>query len=33
MKRHVLDAILVSADHHELEPVERAGEVSVLWFR
>jgi PIN domain nuclease of toxin-antitoxin system len=29
----VFDAVLVSADHHELEPVERAGEVSVLWFR
>jgi PIN domain nuclease of toxin-antitoxin system len=29
----VLDAVVVSADHHELEPVEQAGEVSVLWFR
>lgn len=29
----VLNAVVVSADHHELEPVEQAGEVSVLWFR
>jgi predicted nucleic acid-binding protein len=29
----VLDAVVVSADHHEFEPVEKAGEVSVLWFR
>jgi len=29
----VLDAVVVSADHHEFEPVERAGEISVLWFR
>lgn len=29
----VLDAKVVSADHHEFEPVEKAGEISVLWFR
>lgn len=29
----VLDGDVVSADHHELEPVEHAGDVSVLWFR
>ena len=29
----VMDAVIVSADHHELEPIEQAGEVSVLWFR
>ena len=29
----VIDAVIVSADHHEFEPVEQAGEVSVLWFR
>jgi len=29
----VLDASVVSADHHEFEPVVKAGEVSVLWFR
>jgi PIN domain nuclease of toxin-antitoxin system len=30
---HVLDAVVVSADHHEFEPVVQAGDVSVLWFR
>jgi len=29
----VLEAVVVSADHHELEPVAQVGEVSVLWFR
>lgn len=29
----VLDAEVVSADHHEFEPVVQAGDVSVLWFR
>ena len=29
----ILDAKVVSADHHEFEPVEKAGEISVLWFR
>jgi len=29
----VLDAVIVSADHHEFEPVEQAGEVTVMWFR
>jgi predicted nucleic acid-binding protein len=29
----VLDADIVSADHHEFEPVEKAGENSVVWFR
>lgn len=29
----ILDAVMVSADHHEFEPVEQAGDVSVCWFR
>ncbi len=29
----VFDAVIVSADHHEFEPVAQAGEISVLWFR
>jgi len=29
----VLDAEVVSADHHEFEPVVQAGDVSVMWFR
>ena len=29
----VLAAVVVSADHHELEPVEQANGVSLLWFR
>ena len=29
----VLNAKVVSADHHEFEPVEKAGDISVLWFR
>jgi PIN domain nuclease of toxin-antitoxin system len=29
----ILDAAVVSADHHELDAVEQAGDASVLWFR
>jgi hypothetical protein len=33
MKYYVLDAVVVSADHHEFEPVVQAGDISILWFR
>jgi len=29
----VLDAVVVSADHHELHPIEQASDISILWFR
>jgi uncharacterized protein len=29
----VRDARLVTSDHHELEPLEKAKEVSIFWFR
>jgi len=29
----ILDAVIVSADHHEFEPVEHAGDIPVCWFR
>lgn len=29
----VMEAVVVSADHHEFEPIKQSGEVEVLWFR
>lgn len=29
----IFDAVVVSADHHEFEPVKQAGDISILWFR
>jgi PIN domain nuclease of toxin-antitoxin system len=28
-----LPAVLVTADHHELEPVEKGGHITLFWFR
>jgi predicted nucleic acid-binding protein len=30
---HALHAALVTADHHEMDPVDQAGEVRFLWIR
>jgi PIN domain nuclease of toxin-antitoxin system len=29
----ILGAKIVSADHHEFEPIARAGEADIIWFR